>query len=1277
MANALDFAGTDRFKIIRMIGAGGMGMVYEADDRERAESVALKTLKNPSPETIYHLKREFRALTELSHPNLIPLYELFVGDRCFFTMELLAGVSFLHYVRGRDGPPTDTTLAGNRARARWARPSDPTEAFPDSVARPASDTLDEISARADSAPTGEPSSSSERPIETGDEVRLREIMPQLAEGLMALHAAGKIHRDVKPSNILVTPKGRLLLLDFGLVTDADTGGSDGRIVGTVAYMAPEQAAAKPVGPEADWYAVGVLLYEALVGRRPFSGTTDQVLSAKHENTPPRPGALVSGVPEDLEELCMNLLERDPADRPTGDEILHCLGAGSRTQASVHRATRLGATRAVPFVGREPVLAWLEQGLTTIQGGQASAMLVRGASGLGKSMLIRTFLDHARTRHEDIVVLEGRCYERETVAYQAMDSLIDHLSQYWCSLSASEADELAPSEAGLLTRLFPVLGRVPVVAAAPSEREASGLQEMRTRALSALRQLLGRLGDRRPLVLFLDDMQWADAHTRLLLSDLMRPPDPPCLLLILSSRPDESKHLEALIEGMGGASDRIDLEPLSMDASVDLATDLLGSENAELVERVASEAAGNPFFISQLVQHVQAEDSEMLGSIRLEEVVGRRVAKLSEVRRRVLELIALAAEPVTRQVLACASELEKHELDRELDGLCTLNFVQMAGARTDAQVEPHHDRIRDSVLSSLTPDARRSHHRCLALALGQGGTAPPERLARHWQGADEYQRAAEYAREAADEARGRLDFDRAADLYRMTLDLGSHDAAQERELLTAIGDSLVHAGRSTDAAQAFSAAADGADDLVALDLHRRSAEELLRGGYLRKGLEEVSRVLGAIGLRLAKTPVRALLSILLRRAWLRVRGLRWREKKVKSIPPEALTKIDICFSVSIGLAIVDPLRSFDYHCRSLSQSLQVGEPSRVARALVLEAAYLAIYESARRARVVQGMAEKVIINLPRDPYLHAIAAVGRSGFDFFINNAWRDSVSNFAEAEKLFRAHVSAAGWELSNIELFTCINKIYLGELQELSRLVPSYLRDAERRGDRHQLVSMRTRLNLVWLMQDDVDAAEKLITEAIDSWMPTGEVFQVQHYFAFYGRCELALYRGDAQAASAQVRQNLPGLQRALLLRVGVIRIEVLGIRSRTALARAAELPLQQRQPHLRLARKLARKLRRERLPLARAWAPMIEACAAQLAGDTAQAIDGLRAALSALHELETRLYENAVRSRLGQLVGGDEGAALEQQAQAWFTEQGVQNPARIIVMLVPGWPHPDHAAD
>ena len=115
--------------------------------------------------------------------------------------------------------------------------------------------------------------------------RLRETLRQLASGLCALHAAGKLHRDLKPSNILVSAQGRAVLLDFGLVLDATEQEEAGYLVGTPAYMSPEQLRGDSISPASDWYSVGVLLYEALTGRLPHEGTIAQLVVAKQEQDP--------------------------------------------------------------------------------------------------------------------------------------------------------------------------------------------------------------------------------------------------------------------------------------------------------------------------------------------------------------------------------------------------------------------------------------------------------------------------------------------------------------------------------------------------------------------------------------------------------------------------------------------------------------------------------------------------------------------------------------------------------------------------------------------------------------------------------------------------------------------------------------------------------------------------------------------------------------------------------------------------------------------------------
>src|SRR5215468_9770419 len=270
--------GGGRFEVRGTLGAGGAGVVYRAFDRQLQREVALKLLRTASGRDLYRFKKEFRSLADIVHPNLVALHELHAADGdWFFTMELVEGVSFIDWVRpsGELGP--------GRARA------------------------DIVSARVDL-------------------VRLHSALVQLVDALIALHRAGKLHRDLKPSNVLVTRTGRLTLLDFGLVATVAEGDPERLAVGTPVYMSPEQAADQPLGEASDWYSLGAMLYEALVGRRPFEGESEQVMTRKQTEQPPSPRQLDSSVPAELSRLCMLLLQPAPSARPSGMAILEALGA---------------------------------------------------------------------------------------------------------------------------------------------------------------------------------------------------------------------------------------------------------------------------------------------------------------------------------------------------------------------------------------------------------------------------------------------------------------------------------------------------------------------------------------------------------------------------------------------------------------------------------------------------------------------------------------------------------------------------------------------------------------------------------------------------------------------------------------------------------------------------------------------------------------------------------------------------------------------------------------
>lgn len=237
-----DFRGTSRFVVDRQLGAGGMGVVYRAYDRQRGEAVAIKTLPRLEPAALYRFKQEFRALAGIDHPHLVSLHEMYsVQGQWFFTMELVPGVDFVRFVR--EGVPSGEGIGGSHghsphffAREQRTQPLYHAETKPCTVPlRPPRGTAD-IAVF------------SGRRLTAAQLARLRVAVRQLALGLQALHGAGKLHRDVKPSNVLVTAEPRVVLLDFGLATeweaDAPGGTTWGAVVGTVNYMAPEQAAGR-------------------------------------------------------------------------------------------------------------------------------------------------------------------------------------------------------------------------------------------------------------------------------------------------------------------------------------------------------------------------------------------------------------------------------------------------------------------------------------------------------------------------------------------------------------------------------------------------------------------------------------------------------------------------------------------------------------------------------------------------------------------------------------------------------------------------------------------------------------------------------------------------------------------------------------------------------------------------------------------------------------------------------------------------------------------------
>ena len=1261
----MEFRGTGRFAVQKVIGTGGFGVVYQAFDRERHMPVALKTLRRLDPASLYRFKQEFRALSDVSHPNLVTLYELVAaGDDVFFTMELLEGRTILRYIREEvrrlPDPPSDVSHLGTVEFDPRAA-NDTTKLAPDSP-----DGAGDVAAA---------------PITPGprvvDVARLRHAFAQLAEGVVALHEGGLLHRDLKPSNVLVTDQGRVVILDFGLAQESRPEETrSNSMMGTPAYMSPEHAAGLGTSEASDWYSVGVMLYEALTGQPPFTGSYLEVLVAKQRSDPPRPSQRARGVPADLDALCHDLLAPDPTKRPIGRDVLARLGGRSRDAAPA-AAPPASGRRGPVLVGRARHLGALDDAFQATRGGQSAIVFVRGRSGMGKTALARRFLRDLRQRDARAVTLVGRCYERESVPYKALDTIVDAIAQYLKQLPSAEADAVLPRDVLALARLFPVLREIDVVAG--GHHRAADIpdpQELRRRAFAALRELLTRLSDRNPLVLFIDDMQWGDLDSCALLADLLAPPDPPALLLIVAFRSDDERNpiLQTFLSAMrrthpGGLLRDVEVGELEPADARELATALVGGKgaaSADRIDAIARESGGSPFFVDALARYASIAPAAGAGEMTIEHLIRARVAQLPDEARRLLDVVAVAAAPLGVRVAGAAAGLATDD-PALVELLRGRRLIRRRGATGLEEIEAYHDRIRETVVAALSPDALAAYHRRLATSLEASDAADPERLAHHFRHAGQLDKAGQYYAAAATSAAEALAFDRAARLYQLAIESAPGRVDVQR-LRVGRATALANAGRGADAASAYLEAASAAAKEDAYDLTRRAAEQFLVSGHVDEGLAVLRTVLESVGLELASTPRRAILSGLAQRLLLSMRGWSFQERALADLTPRQIRQIDACWSVAVGLGMVDNARASDFQARHVRLALRAGEPYRVARAIAMEIAHRAIGGSRNRASTESLIQRaKDLANRVRHPHVTALVALNEAVAQFL----WGDypaSLASLADAERILKNECTGVAWELDTTYIFWVFCHTWTGDWAAMSRRLPGLVAEMEERGDKYAAAYMRLRsLHLIHLAADNVAKAREQEWLGIEGW--SKQTFQIQHFSDLAARQEIDLYDDKPSAAWDRIGSIWPAFHRSLLTRIQSVWIQFLDLRARSAVALAASDEGRANAAMLlSSAEQDASRLERERIRWATALARLTRATIAATRGDRERAAGLAGEADALLTAADMRLCAAAARRRRGQAIGGDEGRTILAAVDAWMAGNTIKNPARVTAMLAPG---------
>lgn len=1238
-AVALPLASTvgGRFQLRRTLGAGTFGVVYEAEDRRDGRRVALKMLRDAQPDWIYRFKNEFRVLQGFAHPNLVALHELFFDSgRWFFTMELLDGVDLASHVR-----------AGT----------------------------------------------------SFDEPRLRDTLSQLLEGLAVLHEAGKVHRDVKPSNVLVTREGRVVLLDFGLLTEATeaTSAIASAIVGTPAYMAPEQAALGEIGPAADLYSVGVMLYELLTGAVPVLGSPRQMLMDKQTREPPPPVSIVPGIPSDLNALCVKLLRFQPALRPTAPEALGCLAA-PRTASRAPPAT---SAEAATFVGRGGELEALRTAFRSSRNSELATVLVCGESGIGKSSLVRHFTAQLVALHPDTLLLEGRCYEREAVPYKAIDGIIDALGRRFAQMADGDVAALLPARNAVLAQVFPVLRRVRQVA-----REASGAppnadpQELRQQAFLALRELFTRVAVRCPTVVAIDDLQWADDDGLRALGEVLRPPDPPPLLFIGTLRKGAGGGDEALVRVRAAIPDGVRLIELSAlghsDAS-ELVTTLL--RRAKVSDRdadsIAREAGGHPLFLEELARHSMVGGGAR-AEVKLDDAIWSRVENVDPSTRQVLELIAVAGKPLAQGTVAEALG-EAGDLTRSVALLRASNLVRTSGPDRADWIEPYHDRVREAVLAHVLPADRRARHEALALALGASPHPDSEALAEHWREAGNAAHAASYAAAAGEQASRAFAFDRAAQWYAQARELLPEGDATRHELSVKLADTLANAGRPALAAFQFEAAAAHSRPADALALRRRTAEQLLRSGQFERGLAAIRGVLAAMGMRMPTTRFGAKVSLRYQRTLLALRGLGFAVRPPAQIRAEDLARIDTCSFVSSSLttAIGGNVHiRIAFATRALLLALRAGDLGRTAQCVAREAALQGWAIGNRNWRRTQRLlrrahelAERCGTEEARTVATWATgqALYGDGQFQAAVQYLGRCLEPNDATIERL-------------EIRVIMLRALALLGRYADLRRIQQEGLRDALARGDVYAAIVLRLgNATLSWLVEDKPDLAERYASEAMREWStlrsagdadsarPSARSRSVKflHSGIEIGRSPpnelpglayapilsltsvilLNLYRGDAETAHSVAGDIVKSCKH---FPVRARTLHGLQLRASSALA-MLERNLGSREALIRELEHDTRALAQE--GSCKGLATAFRAGLALRRGARADALAGLEAAARDCDAAHMKSFAAAARDRAARLRDDGSSAVEIANAAEVLRAEGVASPDRMIALLLPGF--------
>jgi predicted ATPase len=718
-----------RYVILKRLGEGGKGVVYKARDTVLNRVVAVKMLKTTVAGEDAHSRfmREAQAVGKLNHPNVVSIHDIGKeGERQFFVLEFVDGMSLRE-------------LMGTYPEGRC------------------------------------------------DIQTVLRIGIDVCGALHYAHSQGVLHRDVKPENVMLTREDVAKLMDFGLakMLGQPSLTQEGIIVGTVAYVAPEIALGRGADARSDLYSFGAVLYEAVTGKPPFVGEdVVKVIFSHIHDVPVSPGRVNVKVPQALSDCVMRLLEKEPEKRyqSAADllKVLRNIAEGflreaygpSAKPAVVVPSSRPIAAKEIQLVDRADEMNLLREAVDRAVRGEGGLLFLYGEAGIGKTRLARELRAYAHLR--GMRVLYGRC-----LALFRMDGVPPYV--LWSEVVRDYLEDCSPEQ------LYRVVGFYPaeVAKVVPELRQKLGAipqsfpisPEMeQNRLFEAFSQFIGNISKEAPLLVVLDDLQWTDSTSLLLLHYLARGAHRGPLLLLGAYRSTDidSKHpLTAVLTELNRERllQSVSLKRMSLNEISEMIKQTLEQDDvpADFCRLVFEKTRGNPFFAEEVIKSLKEEEvihrEKNRWSIRevsriefpetVKSVVKARVDRLDEECQNALTFASFIGNDFTCEALAAVTGIEENRLLEVIEKLLKTGLVKHKVIRGEDVCSFADIIIRDVVYEEVSPFRRKKLHNTVGCALEKVYAKRIDEhfgeLALHFLESGEKDRALDYFMKAGDRA----------------------------------------------------------------------------------------------------------------------------------------------------------------------------------------------------------------------------------------------------------------------------------------------------------------------------------------------------------------------------------------------------------------------------------------------------------------------------------------------------------------------------------------------